>query len=85
MMTRMNTGMVGGGTPADLVWAAALGARIATRKRRCLGLDDDVIRNEVISSFKDDLDADDFGEFARETLMVAVQRAVDEALAEPSW
>jgi hypothetical protein len=74
-----------GGTPRDLILATALGARIETRKRRSEGHDDDSIRRDVVSRYKEDF-ADEYNEFVQETLIVAVQRAVEETLNEPlNW
>jgi hypothetical protein len=70
------------GTPEDLIWATALGARIETRKRRSQGIDDELIRVQVISHYKQDFAEEDYGEFTQETLIGAVQRAVEEALSE---
>jgi histone H3/H4 len=72
---------IAGGTPQDLISAAALGARIETRKRRYQGYDDDSIRRAVIGHYKQDF-AEEYGEFTQETLIGAVQRAVEEALQE---
>lgn len=70
------------GTPEDLIWATALGARIEARKRRSQGIDDEAIRHQVISHYKQDFADEEYGEFTQETLIGAVQRAVEEALSE---
>jgi hypothetical protein len=70
-----------GGTPPDLISAAALGARIEVRMRRCQGHDDDSIRRYVIGHYKREF-AEEYNEFAQETLIGAVQRAIEEALSE---
>lgn len=70
------------GTPQDLLKAAGLGARLAVRKRRADGVDDDAIRREVIGRFRQEIGIQSFGIFADETLMATIQRAVEEVLSE---
>jgi hypothetical protein len=81
---RVSTFSVLGGTPQDLVDAAGLGARIATRNFRAQGLDDGMVRRKVIVRFRQILDRDYHNDFEQETLMAAVQRAVEAVLAEPA-
>ena len=50
-MWHVCTTMVSRGTPKDLIRAASLGARVATRWRRGEGRDDDKIRREVLAQF----------------------------------
>ncbi len=72
-----------GGTPPDLIDAAGLGARIATRSFRAKGLDDKMIRRHVIARFGRIVECDFHDEYERETLMAVVQRAVEEVLEDP--
>jgi hypothetical protein len=85
MLTRLTIPTIGRGTPEDLILATELGARIAARRRRGEGIGDDEIRREIISSYKEDLASADFGEYELETLIGAVQRALEQTLAEPMW
>ena len=70
------------GTSCDLVAAATLGARIATRARVALGEDEATIRRQVVERFRDELAAESYGDFIDETLMAAVQRGVEAVLEE---
>jgi hypothetical protein len=81
MMSRLSTVTIERGTPKDLIRAAALGARIAVRKLLAQGRDEMTIRQEIIARFRADLHADSYGAFEDETLMAAVQRATERALA----
>jgi hypothetical protein len=78
-MIRYSYETIPAGTPSDLVDAARLGARIATRRQRSAGCDEDTIRREVVARFRETLRAD-HSEYARETLMVAVQRGIEDVL-----
>jgi hypothetical protein len=70
------------GTSPDLLMAAELGARIAARKRRAEGYDDESVRRGVIAKFDKTVVEDGYNEWEREALIAAVQRAIDEVLAE---
>jgi hypothetical protein len=82
-MMRARTVLIRSGTPQDLIEAAGLGARIATRYCRAQGLSDDTIRRKVCSCFARILASDVHDDYECETLMAAVQRASAEVLAEP--
>ena len=69
-------------TPSDLVAAATLGARIATRARVAVGEDEGTIRREIIARFRRELAAESYGEHMDETLMAAVQRGIEAVLEE---
>jgi hypothetical protein len=69
-------------TPVDLINAATLGARIATRASAARGEDEETIRLEVIGRFRKDLEAESYGPFADERLMAAAQSAVSSVLEE---
>lgn len=81
-MRRNNERNTGGGTPLDLIDAAALGARWAARRRLAQGQAPETVRSEVIAQYRGELAADGHGPFAAETLMSAVQRAIEQVLAE---
>lgn len=81
-MRRSSTTNATGGTPADLIHAAALGARLATRRRLARGQDPEVVRREVIAQYRADFAADGHGDFVAETLMSAVQQAIEQVLVE---
>jgi len=74
--------MQSSGTPVDLIEAAKLGARISTRARVAQGEEADVIRREVVGRFLKEMSEESHGTFADETLVAAVQGAVDSVLAE---
>jgi hypothetical protein len=82
-MLRARTVLVRRGTPQDLIDAAGLGARIATRYCRAQGLSDETIRRRVCVCFARILASDFQDDYECETLMAAVQRASAEVLAEP--
>jgi hypothetical protein len=69
-------------TPVDLIEAASLGARIAVRAGIAGGLKESAIRRRVIGRFRRELLVESFGPFADETLMAAVQTAVESVLGE---
>ena len=77
-----NPEMQSTGTPIDLIEAAKLGARIATRARVARGEDADKIRREVVGRFLEEVAEESYGTFADETLVSAVQKAVDSVLGE---
>ncbi len=69
-------------TSPHLLQAAKLGARIATRSDRQQGFDDDSIRERQLSRFRSALNYEIQDEYERETLMAAIQRAIEDALTE---
>jgi hypothetical protein len=73
------------GTAADLIEAAELGARIATRARVARGEDADTIRRGVVGRFLEELEEESHGVFADETLVASVQRAVESGLSAVAW
>ena len=77
-MTRTGYAPVSSGTPADLVAAARLGARIAARKRSSAGHDKETIRRQVIARFRQTLA--DHPDYECETLMMAVQQGIADVL-----
>ena len=81
-MRHVCTTTVSRGTPKDLIRAASLGARVATRWRRAEGQDDDKIRREVLAQFRADMLSESYGEYADETIMAAVQRSLEDVLRE---
>lgn len=81
-MRRSSTTYTTGGTPEDLIHAAALGARLATRHLLAHGQDPAAVRREVIARFRASLAADGHGDFTAETLMSAVQQAIEQVLTE---
>lgn len=83
-MNRGSTQVVPRRTPDDLIQAAELGARLAVRMKLADGQDQFTIRREVITRFREDLQADSYGTLEDETLMAAVQRAVEAVLDESS-
>jgi hypothetical protein len=85
MLTRMSNPVIARGTPDELISATELGARIAARRKRQEGWDDDAIRRAVIALYKNEFDDEGYGEYELETLIGAVQRAIDETLTEPHW
>ncbi len=79
---RRGTVFVRRGTPRDLIEAARLGARIATRCFRTQGLNEEIIRRRVCARFARIFARELDDDYERETLMAAVQRASAEVLAE---
>jgi hypothetical protein len=77
-MTRIDDAPVSPGTPPDLIEAARLGARIATRKRCCAGQDPDTVRRVVIARFRQTLS--DHSAYESETLMMAVQLGIEDVI-----
>jgi hypothetical protein len=71
------------GTPKDLIRAATLGARIAARRRLAEGVEEARVWQEVVGHYARDLRDEGYGDYEQETLMSAVQRGIDEALAAP--
>jgi hypothetical protein len=69
------------GTHPELLRAANNGAVAAVLIRRSWGEPDEVIRRMVITRFYQGIVGDEFDEYARETLMATVQRAVERALS----
>ena len=82
-MNREPAGCVDVGTPRDLLRAAELGARLECRRRRARGEDDDAVRATILGRLRRELDAGSFGDYADESLVAAVQRAIEAILAEP--
>ena len=81
-MWRSSTTFATGGTPEDLTHAAALGARLATRRLLARGEDPVAVRREVIARYRASLAADGHNDFTAETLMSAVQQAIEQVLTE---
>ncbi|MBV8076102.1 MAG: hypothetical protein JO284_06885 [Planctomycetaceae bacterium] len=81
-MRHVCTTMIARGTPKDLIRAASLGARVATRWRRAEGQDDDEIRREVLAHFRSDMLSESYGEYADEMIMAVVQRSLEDVLRE---
>lgn len=79
-MRRLGFTMIGDGTPDDLIWATALGARMAARRHRARGMDADAVRRLVVDQYREVLEAGYYGP-TLETLLGTVQAAVDDALA----
>ena len=78
-MMRLSDAQVPTGTPADLIEAARLGARIATRRHCLAGQDVAVVRRRVIAGFRRTL-AVDHSDYECETLMAAVQQGIEDVL-----
>jgi hypothetical protein len=72
--------MVSGGTPDELIWATALGARIAARRQRARGLEADAVRRLVVDEYREVLGACYDGP-TLETLLGTVYQAVDDVLS----
>jgi hypothetical protein len=72
------------GTTADLIWAAELGARLAARKGRSKGLDDQTIRDQVVRRIRSEFIAD-ADEYPVEMLVEAAERGVSEVLSAPRF
>jgi hypothetical protein len=72
--------MVSGGTPDELIWATALGARIAARRHRARGLEADAVRRLVVDEYREVLGAGYDGP-TLETLLGTVLEAVDDVLS----
>lgn len=72
------------GTSEDLMQAAATGARIAARNLLAKGLNETLVRRQIIDRFLDEFGDDPPGELSVETLMAAVQRSVDQTLGYPT-
>ncbi|HWE37735.1 MAG TPA: hypothetical protein VG406_14300 [Isosphaeraceae bacterium] len=79
-MRRIGFMMVSGGTPDELVWATALGARIAARRHRARGLEADAVRRLVVDEYREVLEAGYDGP-TLETLLGTVREAVDDVLS----
>jgi hypothetical protein len=69
-------------TPADLIEAATIGARISARASAARGGDEETTRRAVIGRLRKEIEAESFGFFADEGLMAAAQAAVDSVLEE---
>jgi len=82
-MNRGTVRCVEGGTPGDLLRAAELGARLECRHRRVQGQDDEAIRETILGRLRRELAAGSFGSYADESLVAAVQRAIESVLGEP--
>jgi hypothetical protein len=78
-MMRLSDAQVPAGTPVDLIEAARLGARIATRRHCSTGQDVTAVRRQVIAGFRRTLAAD-HSEYECETLMMAVQQGIEDVL-----
>jgi hypothetical protein len=79
LMMRLSDAQVPAGTPVDLIEAARLGARIATRRHCSTGQDVTAVRRQVIAGFRRTLAAD-HSEYECETLMMAVQQGIEDVL-----
>jgi hypothetical protein len=79
-MERLHTEAVAGGTPKELVRAAEMRTRMAARRRRAAGQDDDTIRREILARFREVIEGEEFGAYADETVMAAARRTIEEVL-----
>ena len=75
---------IGGGTDPDLIAVAEWRARFEVGRALSRGEEPGSVRLAVIRRFREELDAESFGEYADEVLMAAMQRGVEEALMEGS-
>lgn len=71
-----------GGTDPDLIEVAETRARFEVWRGLCLGLNPNEIRRVVLGRFLDEISAESYGHYADESLMAAMQRAVDAALVQ---
>ncbi len=72
------------GTATELLQATACGARLAARKLRDEGLNENAVRLQVIHRFCAEFGDDEPGELMVETLVAVVQRSVEEILGNPA-
>jgi len=68
------------GTDAELIEVADWRARFEVARALARGEDPDRVRRLVIERFRDEIQAESFGEYTDEVLMAAMQRGVDHAL-----
>ena len=73
---------IAGGTDPDLIEIAEARARFEVWRGRTSGLEPQEIRRAVLGRFLDEIGAESYGHYADESLMAAMQRAVDAALVE---
>ncbi len=83
-MMRRSTVQFPSGTSHELIDAAGLGARIATRCFRAEGLDDETIRRKILTRFSHICERELYDDYKCEVLMVEVWRACEEVLEETS-
>ncbi len=80
---RNETGIrIVGGTDPDLIEVAETRARFEVWRALSLGLEPAEVRRAVLGRFLDEISAESYGHYADESLMAAMQRAVEEALIE---
>ena len=75
---------IGGGTDPELIAVAGWRARFEVGRALSRGEEPGWVRQAVIRRFREDLDAESFGEYADEALMAAMQRGVEDALPHGS-
>jgi hypothetical protein len=71
-----------GGTDPDLIEVAEARARFEVWRGLSSGLEPEEIRRTVLGRFLDEISAESYGHYADESLMAAMQRAVEAALVE---
>jgi hypothetical protein len=81
-MRTNSTGTIGGGTDPDLIAVAEWRGRFEVGRALSRGEGPERVRREVIVRFREELVADSFGDYSDEVLMAAMQRGVEDALAQ---
>jgi hypothetical protein len=81
-MRTMSAATIGGGTDPDLIAVAEWRARFEVGRALSRGEEPERVRRAVIRRFREELDAESFGDYADEALMAAMQRGVEHALMQ---